>query len=217
MLRICILFLFLTSYYPSLANGNIHSNAETNINWITVWLGFLFGVLFTILFRFLNRKSMTIDQRSDAGVPLSGWVILLGITLAIRILLQGFALMNEHYFLKSGWVQLEQAGGMKLHFLSIFELFLSLFSLISSGVLLYWFIGRRDIFPSMFIYYVSFFLIAQFTLWIIYNNISLPVEMTAIRHEMLNQFFRMAVYALVWGAYVWNSEQVKQTFIYPPS
>ncbi len=217
MRRIFILLLFLSSYYLSLAIGNIHSNAETNINWVTVWIGFLFGVLFTILFRYLNGKSMTIDQRSDAGVPLSGWVILLGLTLAIRILLQGFALMNEHYFLKSGWVQLEQAGGTKLHFLSIFELFLSLFSLISSGVLLYWFFGRRDIFPSMFICYVSFFLIAQFALWIIYNNLRLTVDMAVIRKEMLNQFFRMAVYALVWGAYVWNSEQVKQTFVYPPN
>ncbi len=217
MRRICILLLFLPFYYLSLANGNIHSDSESNINWITVWLGFLFGVLFTILFRFLNRKSKKIDQRSDAGVPLSGWIILLGLTLAIRILLQGLALKNEHYFLKSEWVQLEQAGGINLHFLSIFELFLSLFSLISSGVLLYWFFGRRDIFPSMFIYYVSFFLIAQFALWIIYNNISLPVDMVVIRHEMLNKFFRMAVYALVWGVYVWNSEQVKQTFIYPPN
>jgi uncharacterized membrane protein YqjE len=214
--RICILFLFLTSYYLSLANGNIHSRTETNINWIIVWLSFLFGVLFTILFRFLNRKSKTIDQRSDAGLPLSGWVILLGLTLAIRILLQGFALINEHYFLNSTWIQLEHAGGMKLHFLSIFELFLSLFSLISSGVLLYWFFGRRDIFPSMFIFYVIFFLIAQFVLWIVYNNITIPVDLSAIRNEMLNQFFRLAVYAVIWGAYVWNSEQVKQTFVYPP-
>ena len=105
MRRIFILLLFLSAYYLSLAIGNFHSNAETNINWVIVWIGFLFGVLFTILFRYLNGKSMTIDQRSDAGVPLSGWVILLGLTLAIRILLQGFALMNDkHYFLKSGWV-----------------------------------------------------------------------------------------------------------------
>ncbi|HEV3221575.1 MAG TPA: hypothetical protein VGZ90_01790 [Puia sp.] len=135
--RICILLLFLLFYYLSPANGIIQSDPVTNINWITVWLSFLFGVLFTILFRLLNRHSKLIDQRSDAGLPLSGWIILLGITLGIRILLQGYALLNEHYFLKSTWIQLEHAGGMKLHFLSIFELFLSLFSLISSGVLLY--------------------------------------------------------------------------------
>jgi hypothetical protein len=49
----------------------------------------------------------------------------------------------------------------------------------------------------MFIYYVSFFLMAQFILWVIYNNIILPVYMPIIRHEMLKQFFMMAVYAVI--------------------
>jgi len=215
--RISILLLFLSYYYLSFANGNIETHSETNINWIAVWLCFLFGVLFTILFRQLDRRSMMIDQRSDAGLPLSGWIVVLGLTLTIRILLQGYALLNDHYFLKSAWIHLEQTGGLKLQFLSIFELVLSLFSLISSGVLLYWFFGRRDIFPSMFIYYVSFFLIAQFILWVIYNNIILPNDLAAIRHEMIKQFLRMAAYTVIWGAYIWNSEQVKQTFIYPSS
>jgi hypothetical protein len=215
--RISILLLFLSYYYLSFANGNIEPHSETNIYWIAVWLCFLFGVLFTILFRQLDRRSMMIDQRSDAGLPLSGWIVVLGLTLTIRILLQGYALLNGHYFLKSTWIQLEQAGGLKLHFISIFELVLSLFSLISSGVLLYWFFGRRDIFPSMFIYYVSFFLIVQFILWVIYNNIILPIDMAAIRHEMLKQFLRMAVYTIIWGAYIWKSAQVKQTFVYPPN
>lgn len=217
MRRICILLLFLPFYYFSLANGNIPSGTETNINWITVWLSLLFGVLFTVLFRSLNGISKKIDQRSNAGVPLSGWIILIGLTLVIRILLQGFALLNEHYFLKLTWIQLESAGGIKLHFLSIVGLFLSLFSLISSGVLLYWFIGRRDIFPSMFIYYLSFFLVAQFILWVLYANIRLPADWSGIPHEMLIQFLKMAVYAILCGAYVAKSEQVKQTFIYPPN
>jgi hypothetical protein len=161
--RISVLLLFLSFYYLSFANGNIEPRSETNINWIAVWLCFLFGVLFTILFQQLDRRSMMIDQRSDAGLPLSGWIVVLGLT----------------------------------------------------GVLLYWFFGRRDIFPSMFIYYVSFFLIAQFILWVIYNNIILPNDMAAIRHEMLKHFLRMAVYTIIWGVYIWYSEQVKQTFIYP--
>lgn len=217
MRRICILLLFLPFFYLSFANGNNSSGTETDINWIAVWLSFLFGVLSTILFRFLNSRSKKIDQRSDAGIPLSGWIILLGLTLVARILLQGFALLNEHYFLKSDWLKLETAGGIKLHFLLIIELFLSLFSLISTMVLLYWFAGRRDIFPSMFIYYISFFLVAQFILWVTYENIRLPANWSRTPHEMLIQFFRMAVYAILCGVYVWKSEQVKQTFVYPPN
>ncbi len=203
---ILILFLFLPYY---------NSSPVTNINWITIWLSFLFGVLITILFRFLNKNSKKIDQRSDAGLPLSGWIVVLGITLMIRLVMQGYSFWNENYFLKSTWILLGHEGGAKLHSLFIIEMFLSLLSIAGSGALLYWFFGRRDIFPTMFIYYAGFFLAAQFILLIIYNVLTLPVDLTTVRHEILIQFLRMMVYAVVWVSFVLKSEQVKQTFVYP--
>lgn len=217
MRRTCIFLLFFTFYNLCSANGIIRSDSDDNINWITVWLSFLFGVLFTVLFRFLNGKSKTIDQRSDAGLPLGGWIILLGLTLVARFLFQGYALFNGNFFFKSTWVRLEHTGHIKLYFLSIFELFLALFSLASTSFLLYWFLGRRDIFPIMFVYYITFFLITHFILWIVYTSTALPAEWTSNPNEILIQFFGMVVYAVICGVYVRTSKRVKQTFVYPPN
>jgi hypothetical protein len=193
--------------------GNPHP--ATNINWITIWLSFFFGVLFTILFSYLNKNSKTIDQRGDAGLPLGGWIVFLGITLMIRFAMQGYNFWIEHYYLKTTWIQLEQAGGMKLRSLFIFQMFLSLFSMAGIGALLYWFFGRRDIFPPMFIYYTAIFVIAHLILLIIYHTISLPFNMTTLKEDATTQFYRMFIYAAIWISFVIRSEKVKQTFVYP--
>jgi hypothetical protein len=73
--RIFVLLLSLT-FLNSLANGETQASGSY-FNWVTIWLSFFFGLLFTILFRFLNRHSKTIDQRSNPGMPLSGWVMFL--------------------------------------------------------------------------------------------------------------------------------------------
>jgi hypothetical protein len=214
--RFFILLSALLFYFISLANGNLQSASHGKINWITVWLSFFFGVIFTILFRFLNKKSKTVDQRRDAGMPLSGWLLFLGFNLIIRVGIQAYFFWESDYFLQSTWLRLGQAGGTKFQSIFIFELFLSLFSLTGTGALLYWYFGRRDVFPVMFIYYVGFYVIATFILLIIYRNISIPANMITIRHDSLIQIFRI-LYAVAWFGYLLKSEQVKQTFVYPPN
>jgi hypothetical protein len=149
--RIPILFLFLLFYFTSLAKSGERVKPDLNFNWITIWLSFFFGVLFTMLFRFLNKKSKTIDQRSNAGLPLNGWISFLGINLIIRMLIQCYFFWRADYFMQSGWLGLKQDGGVQFQMLFIFEMFLSLFALAGTGALIYWFFGRRDIFPSMVI------------------------------------------------------------------
>jgi hypothetical protein len=214
--RIYFLLLLLPICLKSKADGDIHSVSVASINWITVWQSFFFGVLFTMLFRFLNKKTKTVDQRSDAGLPLNGWVFFLGINLAVRIVIQFYFLWTAKYFSQTKWLQLGQAGGPRLQTIFIFELFLSLFSLTGTSALIYWFFGRRDIFPSMFIYYVGFYVVANLILMFIYHNISMPASMISIRHDNLIQIFR-TLYAIAWFAYLLKSEQVKQTFVYPPN
>lgn len=96
----------------------------------------------------------------------------------------------------------------------IFEMFLSLFALAGTGALIYWFVGKRDIFPAMFVYYVGFYLIATFLLIMIYHNMTLPGNMISIRHNTLINIARI-VYAAAWVIYVLKSQRVKQTFVYP--
>jgi hypothetical protein len=84
--RIFVL-LFSLTFLNSFANGDTQAPG-TYYNWVTIWLCFFFGLLFTILFRFLNKHSKTIDQRSNPGMPLSGWVMFLGINLLVRFVIQ---------------------------------------------------------------------------------------------------------------------------------
>lgn len=214
MRRIIILLLLLPICLSSLANEKIQPGWVTDINWLVVWQSFFFGVLFTILFRFLNKKSKTVDQRSDAGLPLYGWVLFLGFNLIIRILVQIYFFWKASYFSQLRWMQLAETGGIKFQIIFIFELFLSLFSLTGTSALIYWFFGRRDIFPAMFIYYVGFYVVATLILLVVYHNISMPASMISIRHDSFIQISRI-LYAVAWFTYLLKSEQVKQTFIYP--
>jgi hypothetical protein len=213
--RIYVLLVFLFFCLHSFA-GNRVPESINNINWITVWLAFLFGVLFTMLFRFLNRRTKIVDQRSNAGQPMNNWIVLLGVCLAARIIVQIYFFWEADYFLKSTWTNLELAGGVKFHSLFIFEMFLSLFALSGTGVLLYWFLGKRDIFPAMFVYYACFYLIANFIMLIIFHNTPVPSEMVTIRPDSLIQIIRICV-AAAWVVFVLKSERVKQTFVYPPA
>ncbi len=216
MRRIIILILFLQIYIQSLANNEVQvATSLSGIYWNHVWLSFFFGVLLTMLFRYLNQRSMPADQRCDAGLPLRGWIILLGITLVIQFAIQGYAFWNANFYLKSAWYPWEAAGGMKLHLLFILEMLMTLFAIAGTGALIYWFFGRRDIFPSMFIYYVGYLLLAQFILLIVYHIMDLPADLLSVRHVILKQFFRMMVYAMIWVSFVMKSEDVKQTFVYP--
>jgi len=214
--RILLLFILLTFYIVSQANSGVQAQPGTYFNWLTIWLSFFFGLLFTMLFRFLNKHSKAIDQRSDAGLPLGGWIVFLGINLIIRLLIQAYFFWVTNYFLKSTWIQLGQTGGLRFHLLFIFEMFLSLFALTGTGALIFWFFGRRDIFPTMFIYYVVFYVVASLVLLILYQNIKLPADMVSIRHHFIIRIFRI-IYGAIWMIFVWKSDQVKQTFVYPPN
>src|SRR3954464_8949655 len=117
MRRIPILFFCLV-FLKSFANGETQAPAAY-LNWFSIWLCFFFGLLFTILFRFLNKHSKTIDQRTNPGMPLSGWILFLGINLVARFVIQIYFFWNANYFLESTWKQVEELGGMKYQLLFI--------------------------------------------------------------------------------------------------
>ena len=210
--RIFILLLCLT-FLNSFANGEVAAPVSY-FNWRTIWLCFFFGLLFTILFRFLNKFSKTIDQRSNPGMPLNGWVMFLGINLLVRFVIQLYFFWHANYFLESTWIRLGQLDGMGFQVLFVIELFLSLFAVAGTGALIYWFFGRRDIFPMLFLYYAGIYIVVTSTLLFIYHFMNLPPEMISIRRDMYMQILRI-IYTSAWIIFVWKSEQVKQTFVYP--
>jgi hypothetical protein len=113
-------------------------------------------------------------------------------------------------------MRLGQLGGTKYQVLFIIELFLSLFAIAGTGALIYWFFGRRDIFPTLFIYYAGIYIVVTSVLLFLYHFMNLPPEMINIRRDMYTQILRIA-YTSAWIIFVWKSEQVRQTFVYPHS
>jgi hypothetical protein len=212
-------FFILIFYFISFAGPPVQIKPEpgyvTSINWITIWLSFFFGVLFTMLFRFLNGNTKQPDQRSNAGLPLSGWVVFLGVNLMARMVIQAYFFWDAGYFVRNVWIHAAQAGGLAYQSLFLCEMFLSLFALTGTGALIYWYFGKRDIFPSMFVYYAGFYVIAIIILQIVYNLMKIPADLVSIRQNNIIQGFRI-FYGAVWVIFVLRSEQVKQTFIYPP-
>ena len=156
------------------------------------------------------------DQRGNAGLPLRGWIAFLGFNLIVRLIVQSYFFVTGDYFLKSDWIRFEDLGGARLHSLLIFEMMLSLFSLTGTGALLFWFLGRRDIFPKMFIWYGVFYLIAFIVQILINQHMVFPQEMMGIRRVNTVHYIRMA-YVGILVLYIWKSDQVKQTFVYPPN
>jgi hypothetical protein len=215
MRRMIILILFLQMGILSLANNEVPAYPAANIIWIHVWLSFLFGVLLTVWFRYLNQRSMPAEQRTDAGLPLRGWIILPGFILVLQLVIQIYAFWNADFYLKSAGFLWEAAGGVIWHVLIILEMLMTLFAIAGTGAMIYWYFGRRDIFPFMFVYYVGYLLSVQFILLVLYNTIDLPAVLVSVRHVKERRFFAMVVYAIIWLSFLTNSENVKQTFVYP--
>ena len=188
---------------------------EGNINWTTLWISLFAGVLLTMLFNFLNKRSRTDQEFAGHALPIQGAVILLAITLGIRFLYQGYVFMDQHYFQRSVWSQLGIAGGPVLQAVLVTEMCVSIFSMAGSLALLYWFFKKRDIFPYIFIRFVIVCLVAQFLLLIIYYNLKVSFDLTAVKSEAGLQLTRSLVYAGIWISFIVKSENVKQIFVCP--
>ncbi len=190
---------------------------EGNTNWITLWISLFAGIILTMLFNFLNRKSRADEEFVGPALPLQGAVIFLAITLGIRFVYQGYIFMDQHYFQRTVWNQLEVAGGAGLQSLLVTEMCVAIFSMAGSLALLYWFFKKRDIFPYMFIRFVIVCLVAQFLLLLIYYNLKISIDLTKVRNEASTQLVRSLVYAGIWISFILKSENVRKIFVYPYS
>jgi len=185
-----------------------------NTNWIMIWIIFFFGVLMTMLFNYLNRRSGNEIFAGGPPEPLQGAVILLGISLGIRILVQGYFLLKQNYFNQNIWNQLGIVGGSSLQSSFIIEMLISSFSMASTAALFFWFLKKRDIFPKMFIGATVAILIGQILLILIYYSVKTS-DLSTVRKDAVTQLTRSLVYAFIWITFIMKSDRVKQIFTCP--
>lgn len=183
-----------------------------------VWLTMAFALVAIFAFRFLNAKSVFQQHYNSyhKGYPLTGWVVVLGVSMGLIGLWKLANFVSSGYYNADHWKLLEEKGGASLRYYILVDMSYSLLAMTGIGVLLFWLLKRRDIFPRMFTWYMG--LMLSFELLIISFARTLPDATFEPGHFVAQkiEFMLTCIYGAIWIAYLQRSEQVKGTFIHPP-
>ncbi len=200
-------------------NKNLTGKTTTPaVNILTIFFTLVLVALLFFLFKHLNKKSPDPGTNFATGQSgLKGWLVVLGISLGWQFLYRLVSFFKTNYFSQELWVRVGINGGQALQGIVLLELAITLFSLAALAALLYWFFKKRDIFPRMFIGYVTTMLGAYLLLVIGYSLARYPREYGDLTKGGIEQFIRQGVYAVVWISYTLRSVRVKETFISPYS
>ena len=181
--------------------------------WPAIWLSFFFALLFSRLFVWLNGRAEDTLYAPGTGYPLGGWIVLLGISIGINLLIEGINLFRENYYSYANWTLFGNTGGLNLQYLFLSELALHLSFIAGGATILFWFIRRRDIFPRMFLWYIGILLSGRLLLILLYTFIHIPSALNDYRYELTGHFIRTILYAAICVTYVLRSGQIKSTFL----
>jgi hypothetical protein len=180
--------------------------------WPAIWLSLLFGLLFTGLFRYLNVRNADTLYAPGSGYPLGGWVVVLGVTIGLGLIVQLIIFALTGYYSGDNWQIVAAAGGNSLLYFYLGGMTLSLWGLAGTGALMYWFLLRRDIFPRMFVWYLGVLLGGHALLWLFSSFYGHGFPSVA-KWTLFVGLVRICIYSAVWIPYVLISEQVKSTFL----
>jgi hypothetical protein len=177
-----------------------------------------FATVAIFAFRHLNAKSVFQQHYNSYhnGYPLTGWTVVLGVSMGLLGLWKLAAFVSSGYYNADHWKLLEEKGGASLRYYILVDMTWSLLSMTGIGVLLFWLLKRRDIFPRMFTWYMG--LMLSLELLIITFARTLPDATFEPGHFVAQkiEFMLTCIYAAIWIAYLQRSEQAKGTFIHPP-
>jgi len=204
---------FYRKNQPAYNPGNVvNLLMANNINWNMVFLTILIVAGLGWLLKSLNNHNTEVLLTGEPQNSISGWLIVLGISLALTCTFQLINFAKSNYFSMSVWNMLHEQGGTKLQYLLFCEMFLSLFWICGNVALIYWFLGRRNIFPKMFIYYTISLAAGQLLLLILLNVIPRQASLASQQPAIGIQLGRTCFYGIIWISYVLRSERVKNTF-----
>ena len=160
--------------------------------------------------RYFYNKSY---ERNEENM--SGWTILMGIGIigsAFRLLIEIFqdpTLFNDYV-----WVSYKFLGVNAILYclLIAFELLGNTIVIISFIYCIYLYFKKRDIFPqTLLITFISNILFVLFDS--VLATYILPDQFTFT--SVLSEMFRMILFAVIWGAYILNSENIRNVFSKP--
>lgn len=183
-----------------------------NVNWIAVLS--VLAIVGAAVFSFykLNSRSLDVPYERSTGHQLGGWTIVLGLTIVAAVVVNVFQLFDATYFLESSY-SIWKTHGNGFVVTAFAELaFLWLWAL-SSLAIAYWYFKRRDIFPTMFMGYVTLLIVTHAVLYIMYLQYANGSEFAGSSKTALSGVFKMMGYGAIWCTYLSKSERVKGTFL----
>ncbi len=194
--------------YASLVKGK-----KDGINWTMVAIAGLVSVIMGIIIFLLNRRTVEVEYDRGTAQEISGWQVVLAITLCLGLLRSLAKLLSGDYFSTNAWIMWKAAGGPLLRAV-IVEL-VTLCSLICALMaVIHWFIKRRDILPQMFIGYLGLLLGIRLLLLATYLSIPDPTgDYATLIREAIVGLVGSLLYAGIWGAYLHRSQRTKLTFL----
>jgi hypothetical protein len=164
------------------------------------------------LFIKLNRQNVDVEYDRDSGWKIGGWMVVLGISLCGNVAVQVYSIISGGYYSKNSWdIWVESGNGIIV--LVLFELLFLLICMSFAFAVLYWFLKRRDIFPRMFIWFVSSLIATKSILLILYSTVPYPSSFGDLTAGSLKEIFRSMVYGAIWCTYVLRSYRTKATFL----
>lgn len=199
-----------TLYYSP--GGNSAPTDGNGVHWPALWITCIAGALTSFLLVKLDKRNIDVEYDRNTGWPIGGWMLVLGISLGIGVLIQFYSLFFAGFFKGSTWEFLQAksngilaAGYVELAFCTV--------KFAASIAVFIWFLKRRDIFPRMFIFYIGTAVTMQLSLWICYYFISMPEDLVHVRKEALRAVIQLTIYATIWCTYVLRSYRAKATFL----
>ncbi len=207
-----------TTEEPTKSPANLtspSSAADVKACWPAIWLTFFFALFFSRLFQYLNTRSEETLYAPGSGYPLGGWLLLLGVSLAIGGLLEVLQLYRSNYYSYANWAEYEKLGRSALPYLYLGKLSIQLSFIACTSAMLYWFLKRRDIFPRMFFWYAGILLTGRLLLVILFFQAHLPASLSTYRDNLTMDLARSTAYCAIWIVYLLRSGQVRSTFLEP--
>jgi Domain of Unknown Function with PDB structure (DUF3857)/Protein of unknown function (DUF2569) len=183
--------------------------------WPAIWLTFFFSLLFSRLFRYLNVRGEETQYAPGSGYPLGGWIMLLGISLAIILLRELGSVFLQGFYSNIRWTYCASTGGNALQYLFLSDLAIHLTFIAGSISLLFWFFTKRDIFPRMFCWFAAVLITGRILLLGLSWLSPASGTLDGMRSGMIYELIFTTMYSAIWIAFILRSGQVRSTFLEP--
>lgn len=202
----------LMSY--ALTYGASKSGAASNINWLLIILSVFVAVILIFIVSKLYKKDLASDIIYREGIPIGGWLVLVGIGIIVTPFYMIYSISLNEFFNLESWEFISSPKSEGYNALwsiaFVLELMMNVVFVVYLIFLIILFFKRRSTFP---IHYISFkiinlvLIVTDYYLLLQIESDYLVADDSAIKAVV-----KVFIGAAIWIPYMLFSERVKDTF-----